>query len=141
MHQERLELSDTTIDVVMKLSEGNPGALTVTCEVIKRGATIDPDHFMGGLGALISLDSFGIYGQRIWMLYKDVCGEDLVASLGVLRGCQMGFVGRETLDRAIDNRGADLDVTDVLARVRDALPRFGVTDEQPSHATTATSIA
>ena len=123
---ERLRLDDTIFDVARKLSEGNPGALQVLMSMLDRGATIDPDDFMGGMGALVHLDSFGIYGPRIWMLYKDVCGGKLADTIGLVRACQLGFVSREVLAHAIDHRGAGLDVAAALRQVRERLPRFGV---------------
>jgi len=121
----RLELSDTTFDVCYKMSEGNPGALTVCAQLLLHGGAIDPDGFLGGFGAVFGLDTLGIYGPRIWMLFKDVCGQDLVKMCAVLRADQLGFIQGLDIDAAIDGRGEyPLDCDELLKQVRERLPNF-----------------
>ena len=121
----KIGLNDTIKDTIFKLSEGNPGALRVCMEIASRGALIDPDAFGGGTLMLLSFDTLDIYGSRIWMLYKDVCETDLINTLGVLRGWQLGFVTQDVLNHAIDNYGDGLDVASVVEKVRERLPNFG----------------
>lgn len=71
--KSRIELNDTGLSVLLKMSDGNPGAMDVIAQMLKEGARIDPQSFLGGLGAVLALDTHRIYGPRIWMLYKDVC--------------------------------------------------------------------
>ena len=59
------------------------------------------------------------------MLFKDVCGEDLIKMLGVLRAVQLGFVGQEKVKAAINNYGKGIDVDDLLKQVQERLPAFG----------------
>lgn len=122
---ERIKLDMSMMDVVAELSEGVPGALVVCMRMLKDGDTIDPDNMLGGVGSLLSLDSQGIYGSRIWMLYKDVCGEDLTKTIALLRATQLGFVSDTDLDHAVDNRGAGVDVDALYAQVQERLPAFG----------------
>lgn len=75
------------------------------------------------------MDMLGIYESRIWMLYKDVCGENLEKMLGVLRANQLGFVSSEIVNAAIDNRGAGIDVDDLFRQVKEWLPEFAVDKE------------
>ena len=82
LEPSRLDLKDTAQDVVAKLSEGNPGAMSVCMEIITQGKTIDPDDFMGGMSALLSLDSHGIYGTYIYLLHNDVCGSKSIFCIG-----------------------------------------------------------
>jgi len=124
--KERIGLNDSIIDVVTKLSDGNPGAIHVLMQMLEKGEQIDPQSFMGGLGAVLSLDTHGIYGSRIWMLYKDVCGESIVNTLAVLRACQLGQIYEAQLNTAIDNYGQGLDIPTVLANVKEQLPDFGL---------------
>jgi hypothetical protein len=51
----------------MKMADGNPGAISVMAEMMRDGAKIDPDSFLGPMGGILALDSHGIYGPRIWM--------------------------------------------------------------------------
>lgn len=121
---ERIKLSDTVMDCASKMSEGNPGGLSVCMQMISTGAKIDPDAFGGGVAGLLAMDSLGIYGSRIWMLYKDVCGENLTKTMAMLRAWQLGFLTRSALDHAIDNYGNGVDVDALLSQVKDRLPNF-----------------
>ena len=66
----RIRLQDTLIDGLVKLAEGNPGAARVLGDLASKE---------NGLGFVhcCKLDAYGIYGSRIWMCYKDLCGEDI----------------------------------------------------------------
>ena len=122
----RIEGTDTEMGVVIKMAGGNPGALTVCSDILQRGGDTDPDDAFGGLGALLSLDMHEIYEHRIWMFYKDVCGEDLPTMLAVNRACQLCFVDKNTLNTAIDERGRGIDVHDLLRQVKERLPAFNI---------------
>jgi hypothetical protein len=111
-------------DVIYKLSDGLPGAIRVLMEIMHETESIDPDNMLGPVGVLCYLDSLGIYGSRIWMLYKDVCGQDLVKTLAMIRACQLGIISADALDLAIDGQH-NLDADTVLAQVREQLPEFG----------------
>ena len=121
----KIKADDTLMNMVMKLVEGNPGAITVVMEMIKQNSTIDTDSALGELGPLLSLDSCAIYGSRIWMLYKDACGENITKTLAVLRAVQLGLMTEDAMDTAIDNYGEGMP-EDVLALVQERLPTFGV---------------
>ena len=122
--QERIGLNDSLMDIIIKLSERNPGALGVCMDIYKKGGEIDPDDFMEGYGGLLALDTHGIYGPRIWMLFKDVCGGNLIATMAALRAVQLGFASDVALNYAIDNYGKGFDIKDLYAKVKAQLPKF-----------------
>lgn len=124
MGNERITSEMSPLDAVVVLSEGNPGATRVCAELLKDGARIDPDNILGGVGQLLMLDSAGLYGARIWMLYKDVCGEDLGKMVAVLRAWQLGIVGHDAVAHAIDHRGDGIDLDDVVSQVQERCPAF-----------------
>ena len=124
MGKARIQLTDTIMSAMIKMSDGNPGALTVCGKLSKDGAAIDPDSFMGGFGCVLDLDTLSIYGPRIWMFYKDVCGEDLRVMCAILRANQLGFLNPAKLNRAIDNYGEGLDISALVAQVEERLPKF-----------------
>jgi len=124
----KLDLNDSIEDIMIKMSEGNPGAISVCMMLYTKGGAIDPDALFGGLGGVLSLDSLGIYGSKIWMLFKDVCKQDLVKTSAMLRAWQLGFVPKATLLHAIDNYGAGIDTDALLAQVQERLPAFGQTE-------------
>jgi hypothetical protein len=119
----RIVLDDTVTKVMVKMCEGNPGALTVCAGLLKEGERIDPQAAFGGSWAVMMLDSLEIYGSRIWVLYKDLCGEDLVRLCAILRAWQLGHLSSEKIDHAIQF-GSGVDVDAELVYVRGVLPEF-----------------
>jgi hypothetical protein len=131
MKMSKIQLNDTGLSATMKMSEGNPGAISVCAMMLKQGGEIDPDDFAGGFGNLLSMDTLGIYGSRIWMLYKDVCGEDLRVTCAILRANQLGFLSTSALEYAIDNCGEGIDVPTLVALVEKRLPAFQRAPQPP----------
>lgn len=56
------------MDMMMVLSEGNPGALTILTKMMN-----DPRSIMD----ILLLDSLDIRGSKIWMLYSDSCDKNV----------------------------------------------------------------
>ena len=124
MTERRITLNDTGEEVLIKMAEGNPGGLTLMMKIMQFGGEIDPDGALGGFGAVLSFDTLGIYGSRIWMLYKDVCDSNLSLTLAVIRAHQLGYISQQDIDRAIDNYGEGLNLDDIKTKVSERLPNF-----------------
>ena len=126
-NNSRIQLTDSVIDIMQKMTEGNPGALTVCMELLNKGKNIDPDSALEGLGNILSLDTHGIYGSRIWMLFKDVCGEHIGRTIGLLRAVQLGFFSDVGLDQMIDGQyNGEETVDDLITKVQERLPKFNI---------------
>ncbi len=123
MKPTRLQLADTFQDMAMKMSEGNPGALNVLIMLMNE-PDIDPISGLGPYGPILHMDSFNIYSHRIWMLFKDVCRQDIVAFCAMIRAVQLGILTEERLHHAIDNRGNGVNVAEVYAEVKARLGKF-----------------
>lgn len=136
MNHERITLQDTVITAITKLSEGNPGAVRVCSELFKEGATVDPDAFGGGLSPLLALDTHAIYGSHIWLLYKDVCKQNLTHVVAVLRAVQLGLFAESKLKHGIQNGGEGVDCPALFDAVCNRLPNFA-----KANALDATEIA
>jgi hypothetical protein len=52
----RIKLHDTFQSAIIKMSDGNPGALRVLLELFEHGNKIEPDAFSGRL-AFLNLDT------------------------------------------------------------------------------------
>lgn len=120
----RIKLEDTVEDALLTVADGNPAAIMIMTRILKEAAAIDPQDCLGGLGVIMDLDTYGIYGPRIWMLYSDVCGKDLVKMLAVMRALQLGKLETAALQHAIDNRGKGVDLDAILADVKAYLKEF-----------------
>jgi hypothetical protein len=124
---ERIKLDMTVQEIIIKMCGGNPGALTVCMELLTKGRQVDPDALSGGLSSLLILDELGIYEERIYMLWNDVCGRHIGKTIAVLRAYQLNQltgVDTKTLNHAIDNRGAGINLDTVVEAVKNHLPRF-----------------
>lgn len=125
----RITATDTTISALVKMAEGNQGAITAMAQIVIEAPKIDPDDFMGGFGSILSLDSYGIYGSNIYVLWSDICDRDLVKTIGLLRACQLGFFSSDKLADACskeDRSGkSTIPVDDLIAKVKERLPEFG----------------
>lgn len=121
----KLKLEMHLNDALFALSEGVPGAITVMMDSLRYGDQIDPDNGFGVWGFMLNLDQMGIYGCRIWRLYKDVCGENLAKSIAMVRSVQMGILTAEELNSAIDGKGR-IDVDRTADLLKEQLPNFQV---------------
>lgn len=135
MGKEKIQLTDSTMDVVVKMSEGNPGAMNVIMQMLKPN-NIDPDNAMGGFGAILLMDTYGIYGTDIYILNNDICDRDLAKTLAVLRATQMGMFDSNILKDAChrqDRSGKQLvPVEELYLKVKEMLPNF---DAEPKEET------
>lgn len=131
MSGTRIDIMDDLVTIVTKMSDGNPGAISVMMQLIKESESIDPDAAMGPLAHILDLDSYGIYGSHIWILYKDICGEDIVNTIAVLRAVQLGLFKKWVLTKAINDiangtpdESEVIDVSKLLTAVRKELVNF-----------------
>jgi len=128
MSGEKLNESHTLSEAMCVMADCNPGALSVLIRLMHESDAIDPDAiFKKGFFYIGILDALNIYGSKIWMLYKDVCKENLVDFLGVLRAYQLGFLSEAMLKKAIDEPSS-LDVEKHVAQVRGRLSNFDAID-------------
>jgi hypothetical protein len=91
----KIELTDTVIDILTKMSEGNPGALTCLMEMMKKKDWYFPD--MEPLFYILHLDELGLYGSQLYILWNDCCNRDLDLFETVMRNHQMRRLSRAAL--------------------------------------------
>ncbi|MFZ2432508.1 MAG: hypothetical protein WAW57_15320 [Lutibacter sp.] len=125
----KINLSDSTMDIVLKMSEGNPGAMNAIMQMLdSKSNEIDPDAFMGGVLKVLALDTLGIYGSDIYVLHNDICDRDMIKMFAVLRAHQLGFLNGSVLADAChkqDYSGKQMiDVEKLYKQVIDELPNF-----------------
>lgn len=119
--------SMSIVDCIVALAGGNPGAVTAISECMKNESKIDPDSSLAPYGVLFQLDTLDIYGSKIWMLYKDVCKQDVKSMIGVLRANQLGILTANQIKTAIDAK-PDFDPAEVVKQVQAKLPAFAATE-------------
>lgn len=89
MARESVGLGDSVQDIIFKMSEGNPGAITVLAQVLKKSDS--------GIFQILSLDDMNIRGPQIWVAYKDHCGEDLDKFIAAIENRDQAMV--DTINR------------------------------------------
>jgi len=128
-NENRIGLNDSVMSIVTKMSDGNPGAMNVIMTLLQPETTeIDPDNTMGGIGVILSLDSIGIYGTDIYVLYNDICDNNLIKFIAIIRSWQLGFI-TDVLLRDISHRQdysgkSMIDIEDLYNKVKTQLPAF-----------------
>ena len=127
MEQKRIKLQDTTMDIVVKMSDGNPGAMNVLVSLLDpENTSIDPDNIMGALGPILHLDSFGIYGTDIYVLYSDICNQNIAKFIAVIRSAPIGLFSRDILKDAChrqDYSGRNMvPVDELYKKLKELLP-------------------
>jgi len=97
-------------------------------ELIIKTDEIDPDVMMGGLGHILLLDTLGIYGTDIYVLYSDICDRNIAKMITVLRAAHFGFISMEVVADAAhrqDYSGKELiDIESLYKQVKERLPNF-----------------
>ncbi len=112
MNRSRIELTDSPQQVLTKMSDGNPGALMAMMEIIEKGDAIDPQAFAGGLGAIMILDTWEIYGSSIYVLFNDKCDRDVRKMLMLMRATQLGHFSQTKLQKMAADQSREINLTD-----------------------------
>jgi len=71
--REKINILSGTTDIIVLMSEGNPGAVSVMMKI--RDA--DTLHNDAWLLRIFDLDDMNMRGPQIWLGYKDHCKEDI----------------------------------------------------------------
>ena len=89
--ENRITLEDTAQSALVKMAEGNIGGFTAMLSIMKNAEVIDPQAAFGGIGPVMTLDTYGIYGSRIHILFKYGCNQNIRRLIMVLRATQLGI--------------------------------------------------
>ena len=108
----RIELTDTGLDMVMKMSEGNPGAMTAIMDIMEKSVEIDPQSALGEISNILSLDTHGIYGSGIYVLWNDKFQRDTRKMIMILRSVQLGFMSESKLQELAGDQSRSINLTD-----------------------------
>ena len=76
-------------DVIITMSEGNPGALTCMMQMLQ----LDPM----ALQDILYFDSMEIYGPKIYMLWNDCCKRDMIKFKDTIKYLRSGSVSKDEI--------------------------------------------
>lgn len=91
----RIKEGDNIMDIIVNMSEGNPGAATAMCELIKFSE-------YEGIVAILILDELKIYRSNIWVIYKDQCKEKADTMIMLLNAYKKGFLSEDKIKSIAD---------------------------------------
>lgn len=124
----KIKLTDNFNDVVVKMSEGNPGAVTALMEIMLKTQEIDPDSVMEWLGPVSLLDSYEIYGSEIYIIWNDICERNTRDFLMLLRAVQLGIIDITEITNQIkfgkEHKFFEERFTEINDKVCEKLPKF-----------------
>lgn len=110
MKETRINLSDNLMEIVTKLSEGNPGALNVLMGIV--------DKFKNDtvkiLKNFLIIDTMNLYGSHLYMLWNDCCDRDLDKTLKIIDYYCNGKITDNDINERIKNVGYGKNFDDLL---------------------------
>ena len=86
----RIKLTDTTRDMIIKMAEGNPGALTFLMEALN-------EDQMNMMNIILSADVLEIYGSKLYMLWNDACNREVSKVRDVFDAWITGALSKERI--------------------------------------------
>lgn len=108
----KVKLDDTDMDAILKVAGGNPGAIMAIAEILNNSVAIDPQNVLGGLGLVLVLDEWEIYGTDIYILFNDKCNRDVRQMLMMMRAVQLGFLPLAKLKEMASDQMMKVNLTD-----------------------------
>jgi hypothetical protein len=97
-NRKRIDSNMTTMDILMLISEGNPGAISVMMQILQK----DKEDFGLGFINLLDLDDMNIRGEQIWVGYKDHCGENIDTFIDAIKNRDKGMI--DTINKSCSKR-------------------------------------
>ena len=107
----KIELSDTVMEIIVKMSDGNPGAVNAIMDVMTHSDRIDPQAIERGLGSILFLDTLEIYGTDIYILWSDKCNKNTRKFIMLLRSVQLGYFAHDRIKAMASDQMRQVDLT------------------------------
>lgn len=125
----RIKLTDSFMDMVVKMAEGNPGAVDCLLTMSAKTPKIDPQSAFGAFSTAMSLDTHEIYGSDIYILYNDKCGRDARKMCLLLRAVQLGIIPESKLKDMASDQMREINLSggewaDIDSKVCEQLDQF-----------------
>lgn len=103
----KLKNIDNMQDIILQLSEGNPGALTACLEILKETS-------IEAISVFLTLDYMELYGSHLYMLWNDCCDRNIKAVIDVINGFITGKITKNDINERIKNVGYGKSFSDLL---------------------------
>ena len=101
---------DNIQDIIIQLSEGNPGALTTCFEILRETGS----NIFEAIPLFLTLDSMELYGSHLYMLWNDCCDRNIKAVIDVINGFITGKITKDDINERIKKAGYGKSFSDLL---------------------------
>lgn len=122
----RIRAGMTPEGILSVMSGGNPGAINVMLKLLETASKAQMDMGFSGIMLLFHLDTMQIYGSNIWILYKDICEENISTMIDIIQAAIWNestglhnYMIHQSLVEAADGRPISLDVNKFRTIVSD----------------------
>lgn len=106
----KLLLTDNFNDIVLKMSEGNLGAMTTIFEIFKA----KNNDVIDVIPMFLTLDVMELYGSHLYMLWNDCCNRDVEKVIKVIEAYRSGMINNTHIYERIKNVGYGKSFDDLL---------------------------
>lgn len=132
----RITADTSSLQVIVQMSDGNPGSMEVIIKLLQLAMRdIDPEIQNPEWFYVLLLDTFGIYGPDIYVLYSDICGKDLAKMVAVLKASCHALIGIDIIKDACSRQDYSgrkmIPVDELYKKVRDLCPQFNSKNDKP----------
>lgn len=119
---EKITTNMSTMDMVMVMTEGNPGAMMVIMDMLK-----DPKGFLD----ILLLDHMEIRGSHLYMLHNDCCGRNNDKFKRTLKMFRCGTFTQAEINANLERTYA-VPFIDDSVEIEGGIPPYGA-DFGPTH--------
>ncbi len=114
----RIKITDNGFDILEKLADGNPGALTALYQFINASYGDNGDLYIARcFETFFIIDMMELYGSHLYMLWNDCCNRDTKKFLKVIEGYREGKIKKSDLNERIFNVGYGKSFDDLLEKI------------------------
>lgn len=114
----KIQLTDSTMEILYKMSEGNPGAISILTKLLSKETTQElVDSIMN---VILPLDTLGVYGSKLYMLWVDACDNNTDKVKKVIELWRTGKLTREEIHENLNQHYAKpFDQVEVFFKKKD----------------------
>lgn len=104
---KRITVGMKVPEMIMNVSEGNPGAMSCLIYLINKNAK--------NIEALKMFDDMGIYGSKIYMIWNDSCKRDIDKFEKTIQLIKEGIITKEIIEEKASQGYLELDIEKYLS--------------------------
>jgi len=120
----RLKHTMSLEEMVHAISNGTPGTIAVLAGIMADHKKVDPENAMDIFGYLFTMDMFHIYDGNLWNIHSRLCEMEIVKTIAILRGLQLGLISPEEIKHFASSKVLKIDFFILISQIRGILGNF-----------------